>query len=228
MQPIYYAFVDPDHFREITANLIENAIKYTKQGEVVVDVTGDSSKVVVSVMDSGLGIPAEDVPHLFQKFYRVDNSATREIGGTGLGLYLSRRLAESMSGDLRVESEYGKGSTFFLEIPRISKEEAAHKEASLQPTSVQYHQPQQQAPVIPDTTPVEPPANPPAQPPTEQPQQPTEPAQSTEPLVQPSQSATPQQTPTPTSPEHATLADIEHHLETTRRAINIPRRTNNS
>ena len=70
LQPIYYAFVDPDHFREITANLIENAIKYTKEGEVVVDVTGDSSKVVVSVMDSGLGIPAEDVPHLFQKFYR--------------------------------------------------------------------------------------------------------------------------------------------------------------
>lgn len=228
LQPIYYAFVDPDHFREITANLIENAIKYTKEGEVVVDVTGDSSKVVVSVMDSGLGIPAEDVPHLFQKFYRVDNSATREIGGTGLGLYLSRRLAESMSGDLRVESEYGKGSTFFLEIPRISKEEAAHKEASLQPASVQYHQPQQQAPVVPDTTPVEPPANPPVQPPAEQPQQPTEPAQSAKPLVQPNQSATPQQTPAPTSPEHATLADIEHHLETSRRAISIPRRTNNS
>jgi carbohydrate-binding protein, putative len=130
-----------------------------------------------------------------------------------------------MSGDLRVESEYGKGSTFFLEIPRISKEEAAHKEASLQPASVQYHQPQQQAPVIPDATPVEPPANPPAQPPTEQPQQPTEPAQVTESPVQPNQPPQPQ--PTLTNPEHATLADIEHHLETSRRAISIPRRNNN-
>ena len=191
---------------------------------MVVDVTGDSSKVVVSVMDSGLGIPAEDVPHLFQKFYRVDNSATREIGGTGLGLYLSRRLAESMSGDLRVESEYGKGSTFFLEIPRISKEEAAHKEASLQPTPVQYHQPQ--TPVASVLTPAEPLVAPQPQQPIEQPPQLTEPAQVTEPPVQPNQPPQPQ--PTPTSPEHATLADIEHHLETTRRAISIPRRTNNS
>ena len=190
----------------------------------MVDVTGDSSKVVVSVMDSGLGIPAEDVPHLFQKFYRVDNSATREIGGTGLGLYLSRRLAESMSGDLRVESEYGKGSTFFLEIPRISKEEAAHKEASLQPAPVQYHQPQN--PVASVVTPAEPPVAPQPQQPIEQPPQLTEPAPVTEPPVQPNQPPQPQ--PTSTSPEHTTLADIEHHLETSRRAISIPRRTNNS
>ena len=128
LQPLYYIFTDPDHFREVTANLIENAIKYTKTGEIVVDVTGDPSTVVVSVTDSGIGIPAEDIPHLFQKFYRVDNSETREIGGTGLGLYLVRRLVENMSGNIRVESEYGSGSTFFLEIPRLSKEEVAHKE----------------------------------------------------------------------------------------------------
>ena len=125
--PIYYANVDPDHFREVTANLIENAIKYTLSGDVVVDVTGDEKNVTVSIQDSGIGIPAEDIPHLFQKFYRVDNSDTREIGGTGLGLYLSRKLAESMSGYLRVESEYKKGSTFFLDVPRISHEEAMKK-----------------------------------------------------------------------------------------------------
>ena len=127
MQPVYYANVDPNHFREIVSNLVENAIKYTLQGDVVVDVTGDDKLVTVSVQDTGIGIPAEDIPHLFQKFYRVDNSDTREIGGTGLGLYLCRRLAETMSGNLRVESEYKKGSTFFLDVPRMSHEDAMQK-----------------------------------------------------------------------------------------------------
>ncbi len=127
LQPIFYAYVDADHLREVVDNLIENAIKYTASGEVIVDVIGDDKRISISVKDSGIGIPAEDIPHLFQKFYRVDNSDTREIGGTGLGLYLSRRLAENMSGTLRVESEYKKGSTFFLEIPRLSNDEATRK-----------------------------------------------------------------------------------------------------
>jgi two-component sensor kinase, probably involved in phosphate sensing len=127
LQPIFYANIDPDHFREVVGNLIENAIKYTSAGEVLVNVSGDDKQVSVSVKDSGIGIPAEDLPHLFQKFYRVDNSDTREIGGTGLGLYLSRRLAEAMSGNLRVESEYKHGSTFYLEIPRVSNTEAKHR-----------------------------------------------------------------------------------------------------
>ena len=127
LQPIFYANIDPDHFREVVSNLIENAIKYTSSGEVVVNVTGDDKQISVSVKDSGIGIPAEDIPHLFQKFYRVDNSDTREIGGTGLGLYLSRRLAEAMSGNLRVESKYKEGSTFYLEIPRMSSSEAKQR-----------------------------------------------------------------------------------------------------
>ena len=127
LQPIFYANIDPDHFREVVSNLIENAIKYTPSGEVVVNITGDDKQISVSVKDSGIGIPAEDIPHLFQKFYRVDNSDTREIGGTGLGLYLSRRLAETMSGNLRVESKYKEGSTFYLEIPRMNSSEAKQR-----------------------------------------------------------------------------------------------------
>ena len=127
LQPIFYTNIDPDHFREVVSNLIENAIKYTPSGEVVVNVTGDDKQISVSVKDSGIGIPAEDIPHLFQKFYRVDNSDTREIGGTGLGLYLSRRLAEAMSGNLRVESKYKEGSTFYLEIPRMNSSEAKQR-----------------------------------------------------------------------------------------------------
>ena len=122
--PVYFVNQDNDHIREIIDNLVENAIKYTLKGEVTVDVTGSDSKVIVSVKDSGLGIPAEDVPHLFQKFYRVDNMDRQQIGGTGLGLYLSRRLAEAMQGRLYLESVHGQGSTFFLELPRISSQEA--------------------------------------------------------------------------------------------------------
>ena len=79
------------------------------------------------IIKKRIGIPKEDIPHLFQKFYRVNNSDTQEINGTGLGLYLSRRLAEAMSGNLHVESEYKKGSTFFLDIPRMSNIEAKRK-----------------------------------------------------------------------------------------------------
>ena len=122
--PAYYINVDKNHLREILNNLIENAIKYTVSGEVFLDVTGDDDKVVISVKDSGIGIPAEDMTHLFQKFYRIDTSDTREIGGTGLGLYLCRRLAEVIGGHIWAESVLHGGSTFFLEVPRVNSTEA--------------------------------------------------------------------------------------------------------
>ncbi len=135
--PVFYAHIDADHLREVLSNLIENAVKYTPAGEVAVDINGDSTHTVVSISDSGIGIPAEDIPHLFQKFYRVDNSDTREIGGTGLGLYLCRKLVDAMGGRIWVESEYKHGSTFFVEIPRISHDEANHLiEASVEEKTV--------------------------------------------------------------------------------------------
>ncbi len=124
ISPVYYVNLDKDHVREIVNNLTENAIKYTLQGRVVVDVTGTDDHAIISFADTGIGIPAEDVPHLFQKFYRVDNTDTREIGGTGLGLYLCRRLAETMGGRIWAESVYKQGSTFFVELPRIGSQEA--------------------------------------------------------------------------------------------------------
>lgn len=119
VSPIFYTKVDNDHLREVMNNLVENAIKYTPQGSIEVDVTGDDTSITISVRDSGIGIPREDIPHLFQKFYRVDNSDTREIGGTGLGLYLCRRLVETIGGTIWVESTYKQGSTFYVKLPRL-------------------------------------------------------------------------------------------------------------
>jgi PAS domain S-box-containing protein len=124
LNPVYYANVDNEHLREVISNLVDNAIKYTPQGDVVIDISGDTDHVQISIADSGIGIPKEDQAHLFQKFYRVDNSETREIGGTGLGLYLCRRLVEAMNGRIWADSEYKRGSTFYVEIPRIDHEEA--------------------------------------------------------------------------------------------------------
>ena len=154
--PVYFVNQDNDHIREILDNLIENAIKYTLTGTVIVDVQGSDSKVIVSVKDSGLGIPAEDVPHLFQKFYRVDNLDRQEIGGTGLGLYLSRRLAEAMQGRLYLESVHGQGSTFFLELPRVDNQEAEQLKQQQAVQAAAAAQAAARAPAAP-TTPTMPP-----------------------------------------------------------------------
>ena len=120
-------YADLDHFDEVLSNMIENAIKYTPKGSVSVKVISDNDRVRIKVSDTGIGIPAEDVPHLFQKFYRVDNGETREIGGTGLGLYLIKTLTTSMGGTAGVESDYGSGSTFWIEFDCLSSDEIVQK-----------------------------------------------------------------------------------------------------
>lgn len=125
--PRHVIYADLDQLNEILANLLENAIKYTKSGGVEMIVSEKNSRVRFSIKDSGIGIPAEDMPHLFQKFYRVDNSDTREIGGTGLGLYLIKKLAENLGGTINVESEYGRGSTFSVEFPALDQSEIIQK-----------------------------------------------------------------------------------------------------
>ena len=140
LTPVFFIHADRDHLHEILNNLFENAIKYTPSGMVSVNVTGDNNNIQISVKDSGIGIPAEDIPHLFQKFYRVDNSETREINGTGLGLFLSRKLTESIGGFLDVESEYKKGSTFTVKLPRITRENAEKLKAIEDTKKAEEHQ----------------------------------------------------------------------------------------
>lgn len=124
VRPLYYAHVDPNRLREVLQNIIDNAIKYTSEGSVTLRLTGDPSVIQIQVQDTGPGIPSEDLPHLFQKFYRVDNSMTRSIGGTGLGLFISRKIVEMYNGRIWVESQVGKGSTFFINLPRLTGERA--------------------------------------------------------------------------------------------------------
>lgn len=124
IRPLYYVYADADRMREVVTNLFDNAVKYTPEGKITISMTGNDQVVQCSVRDTGPGIPAEDVPHLFQKFYRVDNSATRTIGGTGLGLFICRKIVELYSGRIWVESEVGKGSSFYINLPRLTTEKA--------------------------------------------------------------------------------------------------------
>jgi PAS domain S-box-containing protein len=128
--PLYYVFADPDRLREVITNLFDNAVKYTPEGRITLGLTGNDQVVQCYVRDTGPGIPKEDIPHLFQKFYRVDNSATRTIGGTGLGLFICRKIIELYNGRIWAESEIGKGSTFYINLPRISSTKAKTMMAS--------------------------------------------------------------------------------------------------
>jgi len=101
-------------------NLVENALKYTPEGgEVTIRLQTDPSDLTFAVQDSGIGIPEKDLPRLFEKFYRGTNREALAQRGTGLGLAIVKSIAERHGGNVRVESELGKGSTFYLQIPLV-------------------------------------------------------------------------------------------------------------
>lgn len=124
LRPLYFVHIDPDRLREVITNLFDNAVKYTPSGKIIVGLTGNNDVVQLFVRDTGPGISPEDLPHLFQKFYRVDNSATRTIGGTGLGLFICKKIIELYSGRIWAESQVGKGSTFYINLPRVTSQKA--------------------------------------------------------------------------------------------------------
>ncbi|RWF38853.1 MAG: response regulator, partial [Mesorhizobium sp.] len=112
---------DAGRFRQIVTNLVGNAVKFTEKGHVLVDVGGEVTDGVVQlkvrVEDTGIGIPAEKLQNVFEKFAQVDGSSTRRHEGTGLGLAIAARLVDLMGGKIGVESEIGRGSVFWFAVP---------------------------------------------------------------------------------------------------------------
>ena len=117
---------DSKKLQQVLVNLVSNAIKFTSQGGVTIQAeTVDKGHWQFSVRDTGIGMPAEALSYIFEPFRQVDNSDTRKYKGTGLGLSISKRLVEKLGGEIKVESEQGKGSVFTVKMPRVNLPEAA-------------------------------------------------------------------------------------------------------
>jgi signal transduction histidine kinase len=115
--------------RQVLANLVENAVKYSLAGgRVRVSLDRSNGHVLFAVRDEGLGIPPREQDRIFEKFYRLDPNLTRGVGGTGLGLYISRELVRRLGGRIWVASREGEGSTFFFELPAVGAETPAVSE----------------------------------------------------------------------------------------------------
>ncbi|MEO6907695.1 MAG: ATP-binding protein [Abditibacteriaceae bacterium] len=111
---------DADKFEQILNNLLSNAIKYSPQGDAIkLSLRAENDQLKVTVADHGIGVPADKLERIFQKFERVDNSDTRRTGGTGIGLFLVRHLVEQHGGRVWLESKLGEGSTFHIELPLV-------------------------------------------------------------------------------------------------------------
>ena len=110
---------DPPRLKQVLVNLVENAIKYSPEGgRIAIRIADSADQLRIDVHDEGLGIPPSEQSRIFEKFYRLDAEMTRGVGGSGLGLYISREIVEQMGGVLSVRSRRGTGSTFTVTLPR--------------------------------------------------------------------------------------------------------------
>jgi len=112
-------FGDKERLKQVMVNLVDNAIKYTPPGgRITVTCAEEGNGVRITVTDSGVGIPAEHLPRIFERFYRVDRERSREAGGTGLGLAIVKHIVEAHGSKVEIESEVGRGSTFSFSLRR--------------------------------------------------------------------------------------------------------------
>jgi two-component system phosphate regulon sensor histidine kinase PhoR len=117
LEPVYI-LGDTEAIHQIFDNLIDNAIKYTEGGGAIdISMEREGDRVRVDVKDTGIGIPQEDLPRIFERFYRVDKARSRQVGGTGLGLSIAKHLVQAMNGEIEVTSRGGVGSTFTVRFP---------------------------------------------------------------------------------------------------------------
>jgi signal transduction histidine kinase len=136
-----YLVSDPTRFQEILLNLVGNAIKFTDEGSVAVEVACPEGWLQMSVSDTGRGIPPEHLDRIFDDFYQVPDKDGAQIVGTGLGLPLSRKLAEALGGSITVRSELGVGSTFTLSLPATDKTPEGKREEVVLPTEAASGEP---------------------------------------------------------------------------------------
>lgn len=114
----FYVLGDPDRIEQVIKNIISNAVKYSPEGaDINVHIYEKDKNAVIEIKDSGLGIPEEDVPRIFERFYRVDKARSREMGGTGLGLSIAQEIMKRHGGRIEVSSTYGKGTSFYIIFP---------------------------------------------------------------------------------------------------------------
>ena len=107
---------DGEILRKVLMNLLGNAVKFTDSGSITVSVIPVEDQVEISVADTGMGIPSEDLPYIFEEFRQVERQGSTEKEGTGLGLAIARKSLELLGGKISAESEVGKGTTFTLKI----------------------------------------------------------------------------------------------------------------
>lgn len=119
-----WAEVDTDRFTQVIDNIINNAVKYSPDGGTITcRLYENHNQIVLSISDQGLGMPQAAIKHIFDRFYRVDKARARAQGGSGLGLAISKEIMESFGGDIRVTSQEGRGSTFYISLPFEAVEE---------------------------------------------------------------------------------------------------------
>ena len=133
----FYIRADEQLFYQVLNNLFSNAIKYTQKGTISVKVKKIFNKnmdyVSISVIDTGIGIKKENLKHIFEEFRQISDGLSRQFGGTGLGLTVTKKLVELMSGEINVESKFGKGTTFTIAFPLLGKQEQGIMEDEINP-----------------------------------------------------------------------------------------------
>lgn len=117
LETIPRCLVDPVRLEQVLLNLLDNAIRYTTKGTIKLTLQQENGFGVILISDSGSGIPANELPYIFERFYRVEKSRSREFGGTGLGLAIAQKLVQLQGGTIEVESAMGQGTVFRLSFP---------------------------------------------------------------------------------------------------------------
>src|SRR5699024_5345857 len=118
------AFMDPERFQQVFRNVIDNAQKYSDEGtQILIDVRQTDQYIIITTTDEGIGIPAQEIPYIFDRLYRVEKSRSRWSGGSGLGMAISKEIVESHGGSIEIQSKPEKGTKVIIKLPWRDRDE---------------------------------------------------------------------------------------------------------